>query len=534
MVLILPNHARDQAHAVAYLKGNQAFTEGRWNDAIQAYTEALQCREDADTLTNLGAIYQQNWKLGSAVQMYQRALQLDPWQIQAMGNLANALQDMLRPEEGLALKRRAVELHPPGQRKALLQAHAELVFTCTTLMAFADFAAEMRQFVAQQLAHTFSRRPPLRALGVSGRKIRLGYLSADFNRHTVMTLLEPLFRNFDVERFDLFLYSNGDASKTDDRTRELMTLGHWRDISERNDRQARNLMQLDKLDLLVDLSGYSSGHRLGLLARKPAPIVATGLGFITPTALPTVDYAILDESMVSEADAVAGLVPEQIIRIPTNMYYRPDPVLPLQRPERAGVVFGSANSLFKVNQAVIRCWATILRLVPDAVLSLRAKSLSDPDVLAIVRRRFEAGGVDPARILGAGQASRREFMEWYNSVDICLDPFPYQGGVTTSEALYMGCPVIACDAQGVNTTTSILRAADLGEYVADTPEDYVRLAVHFGVLVASLGPDQRLAIRRHIRSQIEGSFVFDADHFARKMEAAYEMMIAGAVPGKEV
>lgn len=517
--IILSDTTRAECHSRAFIRGNEAFNAGLWNQAIIAYTEALQYHETPDVLTNLGFIYRMNGMLMQAAKMHKRAMELDPFHAKAANGLADSLADMLQPEKGLSLKKRALELYPVNDRQGRYEAHAQLIFTATTVLPFSAYTQAMADFCQQHLSVT--PRPAVMPLGVENRKIRLGYLSGDFNRHTVMVLLEPLFSHFDSDRFSLYLYSNTD--KPDDRTEQLKQVGHWRDISKRNDRQAANLIANDKLDLLVDLSGYSSGHRLSLLARKPSPRIATGLGFITPINHPAIDFAILDQSMVP--DSQAHLICEQLARIPTNMYYRPEPEIPLQKPDRQGVVFGSANSLFKVGAPVIECWAHILRYTPHSTLSLKAKGLSDPEVLAVVKGRFEAQGIDPNRITGSGQATRREFMEWYHGVDICLDPFPYQGGVTTSEALYMGCPVLACNAGGVNTTVSILRACGMEEYIASTPENYVRLAVGFGSKMAGFSPDTRMFIRQEIRDRISNSIVFDAQHFARSMESAYEWMI---------
>ncbi|PKL76791.1 MAG: hypothetical protein CVV27_08455 [Candidatus Melainabacteria bacterium HGW-Melainabacteria-1] len=522
-MLILSFEARQEARSRYYEQGTQAFHERRWNDAILAYTEALNLGEDPNLLTNLGAIYQQNWKLPKAVELYRRALELDAAHPEARGNLANACLDMLEPEQALEHKRMSLAFQlMKGKSADSLQSHVELVFALTTLAPYHAYTAEMRQLCEHHLAHMYPTKDWQAGPVPADRKIRLGYISADFNRHTVMVLLEPLFNAYNADRFELHCYYNGTIN--DDMTARLRSATHFRDIVGMTDKRARHVIVADQLDLLVDLTGYSSGQRLSLLARKPAPRIATGLGFIAPIGCPSIDYALLDPAMVSDEQDQAGHVPENIARIPTNMFYRPEPELELKTPERTGVVFGSANSLFKVNQTVIECWAHILRMVPGSILRLKAKALSDPEVLSIARAKFAAHGIDPARVEGSGQATRREYMSWYHGVDICLDPFPYQGGVTSSEALYMGCPVIALDAAGINTTVSILQAADMGEYVTRSPEEYVRQAVQLGMVVATLGPEKRLGMRQHIRRQIQKSIIFDAGHFASSIEQAYEAM----------
>ncbi|MEZ0369212.1 MAG: hypothetical protein ACAI44_09025, partial [Candidatus Sericytochromatia bacterium] len=444
-------------------------------------------------------------------------------------NLASVCQESLQPERALQHKRRVLEiLDGLGERRDAvrtrdaLRAFADYLFSCTTQLPFATVAAEISRLGGRYWPQPEQIR---QALPVApGRRIRLGYLSADFSRHTVMALLEPLFTHSDPERFEIFCYAN--AGKRDDVTAWLEAHTRFRYIHKLSDKQAHFLIRNDQLDLLVDLSGFGCGHRLALLARKPAPRLATGLGFLFPTGCPAVDYALLDAQVFSDTDAAR--VPETFVRIPGNLYYRPDPELPLAGPQRAAgtLVFGSANSLFKLNGPVLDCWAEILHQLPEAILKLKARALSDPQVMDQARACFSARGIDPGRLVLSGQSLRREVMEWYHGVDICLDPFPYQGGVTSCEALYMGCPVISLAAGGSNTSISVLRASGLDKYITATPADYIRAAVQLGQTLAAWELQQRLDLRHLIRERIRGSRIFDPVGFVAGIEQAYEFIVS--------
>jgi len=352
---------------------------------------------------------------------------------------------------------------------------------------------------------------------VKGRKIRLGYISADFSIHTVMFLLWPLLSEYDRDSFEVYFYSN--SAYSDAKTEEVKALGNWRNISSMTDRQAYATVKADRLDLLVDLSGYSAGHRLSLLARKPAPRIATGLGFITPIGSPMIDYALLDPWMLPAE--LANLVPEKSAGIRTNLYFSPGEEMPLEAQERDHVVFGSGNALYKMTPPVVKLWAEVLKRVPGSVLRLKSKTLSDPGVQTMIAKRFDEHGITPDRLHFTGTTTRGEHMRWYSSVDIALDPFPYQGGYTTLETLYMGCPVISLDTKGVSTTIAALSLCGLDSYIAHSAQEYVALASSLGLMMQSLSPESRMKIREHCRSSMERSIIMDAAGFVQDIESAY-------------
>lgn len=499
------------------LEADNALNAGDYNTAIMKYLEVLNHDEDPNVLHNLGTIYQRNFMYFTAIHFHKRAVKIKPDHFQSLGHLSNCFLDLGQPEKAFKIKQRVMELHTPGT-KAAMQAHSELIFFHVALNTFDDYTREMKEFQKQHLKWLY--KPTPKPKPHTAPRVRLGYISADFCKHTVMNLLHPLFNNYDKERYELFLYSGREDE--DELTQHLRDTTNFRKIFNVSDKNALRAIKRDKLDLLIDLSGYSGGHRQSLLIRKPAPRIATGLGFITPTANPAIDYVIMDDATAQDF-SFEGL--ETRAPIITNMFYKPEPELPLKTPTRSEVVFGSGNSLFKYNREVFAVWAEILRLVPDSILYLKAKSLGEADAIKSIKDRFERLDINPDRIKCSGKAKRAEFMQFYHDVDICLDPFPYQGGVTTSEALYMGCPVITMNNRGVNTSTSILQSAGLHEYLAANTEEYIQKAVQMARIMAMIPGQKRMAIREHMRQTIMESRIFNADMFARDLEKSYEWIL---------
>jgi predicted O-linked N-acetylglucosamine transferase (SPINDLY family) len=507
-----------------YLNKLSAFADNchrakDWDMTVKAYEEMLLIHEDPRVLMNLGMVYHQNNLLSMAIKKFNRALELNPRSKEACLILADSQQETGHPLTALHLRQRALSLASGNHERVTIE--AANMFLYTVLGTQQDYFAKMTEFCNARLRHLYPKAWPAPE-PVNGRKIRLGYISADFSIHTVMFLLWPLISGYDRDGFEVYFYSN--SAYSDAKTEEVKALGNWRNISGMTDRQAYATVKGDQLDLLVDLSGYSAGHRLSLLARKPAPRIATGLGFITPIGSPMIDYALLDPWMLP-AD-LAHLIPEKSAGIKTNLYFSPGEEMPLESQEREHIVFGSGNALYKMTAPVVKLWSEVLKRVPGSVLSLKSKTLTDPGVQLLVAARFAEHGIGQDRLRFTGTTTRREHMQWYSSVDICLDPFPYQGGYTTLESLYMGCPVISLNAGGISTTIGALSLCGLDTYIANSPNEYVALACSLGMMLQSLSAESRMKIREHVRQSLQASVIMDGKAFTEDIEAAYRRICA--------
>lgn len=482
--------------------------------AIRSYEQALEIYEDPRVLINMAAIHTEANQLSKTIDRLNRAIEINPRNKQAILMLADAQQETGHAITAMKLRKVALTLAKGNAER--VKTECAIMFGATVLGTQSDYLQEQTRFCHERLRHLY---PKLRALPspVEGRKIRLGYLSADFSLHTVMILLWPLFAQHQRDDFELFFYSNNPYS--DHKTEEIKAFGTYRPIWHMSDRQAEATIKHDKIDLLVDLSGYSSGQRLSLLARKPAPRIATGLGFITPVGCPSIDWALLDPW--SLRPELQYLTPEQSAGIKSNLFFDPGESIPLESVEHDGIVFGSGNALYKLTPPVVRLWAEILKRVPGSVLSLKSKTLDDPGVQAMVAKRFLAFGITEDRLKFTGTTSRQAHMRWYSGIDVALDPFPYQGGYTTLETLYMGCPVISLDTKGISTTTAALALSGLDSYIANNEQEYVALAYSLAMMLQSLSPESRMKIREHCRASLEQSVIMDAEAFVEDIENAY-------------
>jgi len=354
------------------------------------------------------------------------------------------------------------------------------------------------------------------------RQLRIGYVSGDFRRHPVGYFLDAVFRGFDRSRETVICYSTNPTS--DDlqaRLRDRSDL--WRSLVGLDDQTAANLIRSDGIDILVDLAGHTAWNRLGIFARKAAPIQVTWLGFFGTTGLTTIDYILLDRYVCPDGDE--RLYTEKVFRLPeTYLCYTPqtdDEVSPLPAQTSGGVTFGCFNRVAKLSIDVISTWSAILRRVPGSRLCLKDTALNLHGVRQLYAKRFAEEGIPAERITFLGKSPYVDHMRAHRQIDIALDPFPFNGGTTTVEALWMGVPVVtlAGDHFVSRMGVSHLNGVGLPELIASTPEEYVAKAV------ALAGDLPRLsALRAGLRGQMAASPLCDGASFTKGLEDAYRTM----------
>jgi predicted O-linked N-acetylglucosamine transferase (SPINDLY family) len=299
----------------------------------------------------------------------------------------------------------------------------------------------------------------------------------------------------------------------------------WHNVTGRTDRDVAALVQRERVDILVDCAGHTRGNRLAVFARKPAPVQVTWLGFPGTTGLPAIDFRFTDA--IADPPGADAFATETLVRLPHGfLCYAPPLSVPDVAPAPSAltgrITFGSFNNLAKLTPAVIETWARILGQVPGARLLLKAKQFSDPPTRASALDRFAAGGIAADRLdVRTTVAAQDAHLAAYAAVDIALDPFPYNGATTTCEALWMGVPVVTLRGQrhAGRVGASLLTHAGLGEWIADTIDDYVAKAV-------ALAQDRgQLAARRmRLRDQVMTSALGDARGFAATVEDAYRVL----------
>lgn len=357
------------------------------------------------------------------------------------------------------------------------------------------------------------------------RRLRVGYVSSDFRRHPVACFMEPVLAHHDARRFEIFCYYSAPMEDpTTERLKQLVP--HWRPIAQFNDRETADLIRKDRCDILIDLNGHTHGNRLGVFAMKPAPVQATYLGYPNGTGLDSIQYRLTD----AESDPPGmtdHLYVEELVRLPFGfLCYRPPDDAPTVRAERATregeFVFGSLNQYQKISDFTLRLWATILKRVSSSKLLLQSLSMNDPRLADSVRKRIQKLGVDPGRLIL--ESYSRPHLHVYNRIDLALDPFPFHGATTTCEALWMGTPVVtlAGDSHVSRMGVSLLRAAGLKEFIAQTPQDYVRIASEWANDIPALEK-----LRRGLRRRISQSPLRDEAGFTASFEDCLMRMWKG-------
>ena len=291
-----------------------------------------------------------------------------------------------------------------------------------------------------------------------------------------------------------------------------------------SDDRLAQLIHEDGIDILIDLSGHTGDNRLPMFAWKPAPVQVTWLGYFATTGVAAIDYLIADPWTLPESEESS--FSETIWRVPeTRLCFTPPAILLNVTPPpvlaNGHITFGCFNNLTKMNERVVALWARILAAIPNSRLYLKARALGEAAVQQSVMKRFAEHGIDPQRLTLETYVPRANYLEAYNQIDIALDPFPYTGGTTTVEALWMGVPVLTLAGrqflarQGVG----LLMNAGLPEWVASDQDDYLSRAV------AHASDTQGLAsLRAGLRQQVLASPIFDASRFARHFEAALRGM----------
>ncbi|MBM3570685.1 MAG: tetratricopeptide repeat protein, partial [Alphaproteobacteria bacterium] len=501
--------------AVRGTLGNALAALGRIAEARSCLeAAAAQAADDPDILSNLGTVLQEQGAIEAALARYRRALALDPEHADAHYNFATALAAIGRPTEAEASFERALALDPDNT-----VAHSALIFVLDADPAStpARRSAERRAWAerfAQPLAaaiapHANARDPE--------RRLRIGYVAASFHRHSAAFLYGPVIRNHDKERFETVCYS---ASQFEDRiTAELRAAaGQWREAYRLDDAELAAQIRADGIDILVDLSGHDAGNRLLTFARKPAPVQISAWGYVSGTGLAAMDYLLIDRWFIPAA-ARADYA-ERLIDLPSAFCYQPPPDAPevAARPSDGPPVLGSLNRLAKVSDQALELWSRVLARLPEARLFLKDKTLgeaADRDALAERLRTF---GIDPARAILRGGSSQRDHLAAYGEIDFALDPVPQGGGVTTLEGLWMGVPVVTQAVENLTgrASTAILSALGLTDWIADSAEAYVELAVAKCRDRAALTD-----LRTRLRPLLAGSVIGDAGAYTRAVEATY-------------
>jgi predicted O-linked N-acetylglucosamine transferase (SPINDLY family) len=517
--------------AAKYLPGSaQAHCDyGTMLFAMDRNEEALASLQHALTLDpafapahgNLGALLARSGCPIAGESSSRNAIALAPGQYRWLTNLGVALHTQGRYAEAEACYRKALTLQPD-----YASVHGNLLFALnyrTDMTAGAIFA-EYQEWDRRHAKPLAARPPEFTLDRTAGRRLRVGYVSADFRQHAVALFAEPLLAAHDHSHVELYLYS-GVAAEDAATARFRSLADHWRSTLGLSDARLADLIRADRIDVLVDLAGHSAGNRLLTFARRPAPVqVAYLLGRGYTTGLTAMDAFLADEALApAGADAVFS---ERLIRLPRIplAYAPPDgmpPVAPLPALANGYVTFGYFGRTERINDTVIAAWARILDAVPRARLCLNNLPFHEPAFRALFLARFAARGIGAGRLDLIHTAPQPRTWAMYGTVDIALDPFPHNAGTTTIEALWQGVPVVSLAGRPTvgRFGASILHAVGLDDWVTDNTDAYVARAVAAVCDLASLAQ-----LRAELRQRVAVSPLRDAAGLARAIEATYRTL----------
>ncbi|MGE3333840.1 MAG: tetratricopeptide repeat protein [Rhodospirillaceae bacterium] len=488
---------------------------GRPDDAREAFAKSIALAPAVSaTHNNLGAILAGQGRYAAAAAAHAKALEIDPRNTAARINLGVAQLEQGALDEARRTFDAALAQGPLNRQAADNRLYLDIYAETDPAKICAHHRAWGHELHAAAPAAPHAARKPL----------KLGYVSADFRRHSVSFFVQEILRHHDPREVEVHAYA--DVVQPDAVTARLRKMvPHWHDVAGWDDERLRAAIRDEGIDVLVDLSGHTNGNRLSVFAKRAAPVQVSALGYPATTGVSAMDYRLCDA--VTDPPGSEVYATEELMRLHALHCFTPPEeapavsALPLQT--RGYVTFGSFNKLAKISDHTVRLWAGILKAVPDSRLLLKTKPLVEEETRAALRGRFAAHGIDAARLdLRGWEPGDKSHLAAYGDIDIALDTFPYNGTTTTCEALWMGVPVVSLAGKGhaARVGASLLTSAGLRAWCASKEED-IR-----GIVETALSdPKTLVQVRAGLREQVRASRLCDGLTYTRDLESAYRAMV---------
>jgi len=500
--------------------GNVHLLLGQFQEALACHRRAIRLEpQNPEPLINLGLALHNRGDVYSAIDAFRGALRLVPNDAIALRNLGGSLQFSGDLKHAIQCYRKAQEGAPNDTA-----AHQNLLYA---LSFYSECLPDEYLQTAQRFGKKISARATpfshwdWTAMSTNARPLRIGFISGDLCNHPVGNFLEGVLGNINPSKLTLVAYSTW--LKEDDLTARIKPFfAEWNPVASLTDQQLATKVHADKIDILVDLAGHTANNRLPVFAWRPAPIQVAWLGYWASTGVSEIDYILVDAVSVPESGR--QFFSEQPWYLPDTRFCftppvtaQPIAVFDLPALRNGYATFGSFQILSKMNDAVLAVWSRVLAALPDSRLRLQNWQLGYPAAQKDMLRRLKGMGICPDRIEIHGGVSRDDYLAAYSEVDVVLDTFPFPGGTTTLEALWMGVPTVTLTGATLlaRQGESLLRCAGLSDWVATSEREYLALALaHAQDLVALR------ELRANLRARMMISPLFDAARFAEKFEAA--------------
>ena len=504
--------------------GNLHSLIEEWQQATQCYRTALRL---SPTLVmaqnNLGRALKHLGRLVEAASCYRAALLIEPDSDVYLGNLGGILVTQGRLADAISSFHRAIVLNPQS-----MEAHGNLLYALsvdpeTSNDAYFKAACAFGSSVARLADAPFAEHLVSRDDRTSSR-LRIGLVSGKLCNNPVGYFLESVLANIDPTKVELVAYAT--SARDDELTlRVRQYFAQWENIHGMEKTRAAEKIRADRIDILVDLNGHTEGNLLPVFALKPAPVQVSWLGYWASTGVPGMDFILADP--VSLPPRNQRYFTEAVHYLPQTRlcFTAPSPVVPispLPASRNGFVTFGCFQSRTKLTEPLLALWGQILKVIPDARLRLASHQVDDAVSLQEFVDRLQCAAIDTARVSVAGPVSRQEYLASYALVDIVLDTFPYTGGTTTCEALWMGVPTLTFGAGNTliaRQGAAMLTCVGLDDWIASDALDYIAKAVSHAADFEGL-----MVLRKTLRQRAIASALFDAPRFARSLEDAFMAM----------
>ncbi|MDQ5984742.1 MAG: hypothetical protein CSYNP_00438 [Syntrophus sp. SKADARSKE-3] len=498
----------------------RVFEQNYCHEAIEILRKALQLRPDSlEGWLRLSKIQWETYDLSDAEYSCRRILELDPGNKDAAFMLA-ALPGRMGDAKGHMAAVQA-EYENGGDPLSRLGSGYAMVSLYLDDISPSEIASLHRR-ICKPIEAVYTVKKDFTNTRVANRRLRVGYLTGDLHRqHPVNIFMLPVLQHHDHERFEIFVYHTG--AMHDLYTQKAKDCSDcWREAAKMDDNALRSMMIDDGIDVLVDLAGHTSSHRLGILAMRAAPVQVTFLGYPHSTGLSTID-CIIGDPMVTPAEH-AELYSEGIAQLPNSVFcWASVDNYPLPQPRVAGLppVFGSFNNVMKISPRTVALWARVLKAVPESQLLLKAPSLKDSAVMARFEDLFAQSGIARERLIMRGPTGLADMMQEYGDIDIALDTWPYNGGTTSLQALWMGVPLVSL--AGGNFVSrmgaSFLKSMGRAEWATYSEDGYVKKAAELAE-----NCDELRKSRQFFRSAMETSPLCDIRTYTSDLEILFKQM----------
>ncbi|KPK43422.1 MAG: hypothetical protein AMJ65_05860 [Phycisphaerae bacterium SG8_4] len=499
--------------ALTFQKTRQLKKAARW------YKKILEHQQNALVLNELGCIYQNIGRLSDAMEYRRKALQIEPDNPGICSNYAADLMLAGRTQEGITLLQNALRANPGN---ALI--HSNVIWYMHYLpdqnpQSLLEEATRWGQMHApMSLAKTCHENTP-----DPDRRLRIGYISPDFRKHSVAYNFEAFLSGRNSETTEVYGYAS--VSHPDEMTEHLKKrFDRYRNVFGVVDAEVAALIQKDKIDILVEIGGHTGDNRLAVLAYKPAPI-QVDYGGLSTSGMKQIDYRLTDSLL--DPPEVHKFYVEQSVPLPGGLFcYSPPqfapPVAPLPAKRNGYVTFGSFNGSLKINEHILSLWAQVLNADENSRFLMKFPGARDQAMKDLFLKQFEQFGVSRERIRIESWKPSAEHLKLYGEVDIVLDTYPFNGCITTLEGLWMGAPIVSLVGRNSllsRTGLSILSRIGLEFFAAATPQEFVAKTIAF-----SQNLDALAKIRASLRQRMVVSPLCDTKSYAASVEAAYRKM----------